>query len=90
VNGKKSSIHFLVHESGDTVAVATVDLEAGAEAQGLTMDTHSRVEVRVLEDIPLGHKIALQDHKAGAGVITYGHGRWLPTSKKARTSTCTI
>jgi (2R)-sulfolactate sulfo-lyase subunit alpha len=37
------------------------------------MDTLTIVEVRALEDIPLGHKIALKDFAAGDAVIKYGH-----------------
>ena len=32
-------IHFLVHEKADTVGVATVDIKAGEQMQGLFMDT---------------------------------------------------
>ena len=52
-------IQFLVHEQADTVGVATVDIKAGETASGLYMDTQKKVEVKALQDIPLGHKIAL-------------------------------
>jgi len=65
-------IQFLVHEKADTVGVATVDIKAGEMAKGLYMDTQDPVEVKALQDIPLGHKIALADHAAGGGVIKYG------------------
>ena len=66
-------IQFLVHEKKDTVGVATTDLKAGEAAQGLFMDDGDKIEIKTLMDIPLGHKIALNDHKPGDGVIKYGH-----------------
>jgi (2R)-sulfolactate sulfo-lyase subunit alpha len=65
-------IQFLVHEKADTVGVATVDIKAGKTAKGLYMDSQDSVEINVLQDIPLGHKIALYDHANGDGVIKYG------------------
>jgi (2R)-sulfolactate sulfo-lyase subunit alpha len=62
-----------VHERSDNVGVATVDIKAGEVAKGLYMDTQAPVEVRVLNDIPLGHKVALRDLKEGDAVIKYGH-----------------
>lgn len=65
-------INFLVHEKRDSVGVATVDIKAGDTPKGLLMDSGETFEVKALMDIPLGHKIALQDHKTGDGVIKYG------------------
>lgn len=65
-------IQFLIHEEMDTVGVATVDLKAGETAKGLFMDSQSQVEANILQDIPLGHKIAMQDHQVDASVIKYG------------------
>ena len=65
-------IQFLVHEKADSVGVATVDITAGETVKGLYMDSQEPVEVKALTDIPLGHKIALQDHADGGGVIKYG------------------
>jgi len=67
----KPAIHFLVHDTADTVGVATVDLTAGETAKGLFMDSQESIELKVLEDIPLGHKIALKDHSVGDSVIKY-------------------
>ena len=66
-------IQFLVHEKVDTVGVATVDVKAGEKARGLYMDSQQPIEVKLLKDVPLGHKIAIKDHKAGDAVIKYGH-----------------
>ena len=65
-------IQFLVHEAADSVGVATVDIKAGESAKGLFMDSQKGIEVKALDDIPLGHKIALNDHSEGGNVIKYG------------------
>jgi (2R)-sulfolactate sulfo-lyase subunit alpha len=65
-------IQFLVHEAADSVGVATVDIKAGETAKGLFMDSQKGVEVKALDDIPLGHKIALDDLSDGGHVIKYG------------------
>ncbi len=66
-------IHFLVHSKKDNVGVATVDIEAGETVRGQTLDTRDEIAVRALENIPLGHKIALKNLKRGDAAIKYGH-----------------
>ncbi len=66
-------IQFLTHEKADNVGVATVDIKAGETAQGLFMDSQEKIEMKALQEIPLGHKIALTDLKAEDSVIKYGH-----------------
>ncbi len=66
-------IQFLVHEKADNVGVATVDLKAGETAQGLYMDSQQKIDIKAMQDIPLGHKIALSDLKTDDAVIKYGH-----------------
>jgi (2R)-sulfolactate sulfo-lyase subunit alpha len=66
-------IQFLVHEKADNVGVATVDITAGEKVRGLYMDSQKPVQVKALQDIPLGHKIALTQFKKDDSVIKYGH-----------------
>ena len=66
-------IQFLIHEKADTVGVATVDISTGESVKGLFMGTQENIEIKALQDIPLGHKIALKDMKKGDTVIKYGH-----------------
>jgi (2R)-sulfolactate sulfo-lyase subunit alpha len=66
-------IQFLVHNKEDVVGVATVDIKAGESAKGLYMETHEPIEIKVLNNIPLGHKLALRDFKVDDAVIKYGH-----------------
>jgi (2R)-sulfolactate sulfo-lyase subunit alpha len=79
-------IQFLIHENTDTVGVATVDIKAGDTATGLYMDSQDTIEILAHSDIPLGHKIALQDHGMEEGVIKYGHdiGRVVAEIKKGQ------
>ena len=65
-------IQFLVHEKADNVGVATADIKAGEVAQGLFMDSQESVEMKTLQDIPLGHKLALKDLAVDSSVIKYG------------------
>ena len=66
-------IQFLVHDRTDTVGVATVDIKAGETVKGLYMETQEPTEIKVLNDIPLGHKLALEDFKVGDTILKYGH-----------------
>ena len=65
-------IQFLIHEEADNVGVATVDIQAGETAKGLYMDSQDNIEMKALQEIPLGHKIALTDLKVEDSVIKYG------------------
>ncbi|MCB9742533.1 MAG: UxaA family hydrolase [Alphaproteobacteria bacterium] len=70
----KNAPDFLIHHPGDNVAVIVVEgIRAGQTLSGLQMSTGERVEIEVLDDIPIGHKLALADIAAGQGVVKYGH-----------------
>ena len=67
------SPHLLVHEPGDSVGVVVVEgLKANTEM--LCVVTHDNSDFRLtsLHDIPIGHKVALKDIKAGDRVVKYG------------------
>jgi len=66
-------LHFLVHGTGDNVAVAVVDVQASDSCQCLNMESEQRFELRPQMNIPLGHKIALQDFKEGDTIVKYDH-----------------
>lgn len=65
-------IHFLIHDSADTVGVAVVDLAAGTECVGRDLSTNKPLQAKTTEAIPLGHKLALRDFTVGDTVIKYG------------------
>lgn len=64
---------FLVHDKVDSVGVVVVEnAEAGKELTGIIMETAETVSVKSLDDIPLGHKIAMSDIKNGDTILKYG------------------
>ena len=67
------SIQFLVHEPGDSVGVVVVEgVKAGQELTGWQMADNKTLTFKVKTDIPIGHKLALQDLKVGDTVMKYG------------------
>jgi len=65
-------IEFLLHEDKDNVGVAVVDIKPGNQAAGRSLHGTSQPKLKALMEIPLGHKIALKDFKAGDTVVKYG------------------
>ena len=63
---------ILMHEPGDDVGVAVVDIKAGAEVGAVTLEGQHVGTVKMLQDVPLGHKVAMHDMAAGKDVIEYG------------------
>ena len=67
------TIHFVVHDEGDSVGVVVVEgLKAGTKLTGWIMDQDKLIEFDAKNDIPIGHKVALKDMAAGDTVIKYG------------------
>ncbi|MGH7951909.1 MAG: UxaA family hydrolase [Limisphaerales bacterium] len=65
-------IEFLLHEDKDNVGVAVIDIKSGAQVNGRSLHGKNKPKLKSLMNIPLGHKIALQDFKPGDTVIKYG------------------
>lgn len=65
--------HFLVHSPKDNVGVVVVEgLKAGTRMLGVITENDTTMELEAKQDIPIGHKVALKDLKAGDTVIKYG------------------
>ena len=65
--------HFLVHTPKDNVGVVVVEgLKAGTEMLGVITENDTTITVKAQHDIPIGHKVALADLKAGDTAIKYG------------------
>jgi len=62
----------LVHNSSDDVAVVIEDIKLGATVSAVDLDGNPQQTVTAVEDIPLGHKIALRDLAADHRLIKYG------------------
>jgi (2R)-sulfolactate sulfo-lyase subunit alpha len=61
-----------MHEPDDDVGVAVEDLRAGAEIGAITLEGAPVGTVRLINDVPLGHKVAMHDISGGHDVIEYG------------------
>ena len=68
-----AQIDYVVHEQGDGVGVVVVEgIKAGQEVTGWVMHENLDVTFKALNDIPIGHKIALKDFAVGDTVFKYG------------------
>lgn len=66
-------IHFLVHDKKDSAGVAVVEgIKAGQELVGWLMEDDSTVNVKAINDIPIGHKVTIKALKKGDTVWKYG------------------
>ena len=69
----EAMIHFVLHEAKDTVAVAVVEgIKPGGELTAWIMDDDKQFPIKPLQEIPIGHKIALKDMAVGDTVFKYG------------------
>ncbi len=67
------TIHFVVHEERDSVGVVVVEgVKAGDPLTGWVMEQDKTLAMKALNDIPIGHKLAIRDLKNGDTVIKYG------------------
>ena len=65
--------HFIVHEPSDSVGVVVVEqVNVGEEVSGWVMETDESISIRISENIPLGHKLALKDINLGETIFKYG------------------
>ncbi len=63
---------ILLHEPGDDVGVAVLDLKKGAIAGAVTLEGKPAGSVKLRDNVPLGHKVALRDVAKDKPVIKYG------------------
>jgi (2R)-sulfolactate sulfo-lyase subunit alpha len=76
---------FLVHSPKDNVGVIVVEgLKAGTEMAGVVTETDTSTSCAANHDIPIGHKVALVDLRAGDTVIKYGEdiGRMVKDARR--------
>ncbi len=66
-------IHFVVHEEGDSVGTVVVEgVKSGDKLTGWVMEQDTTLTLPTISEIPIGHKIALQDLKKDDTVMKYG------------------
>jgi (2R)-sulfolactate sulfo-lyase subunit alpha len=65
--------HLLVHDRRDNVGVVVVEnLAAGTDMLCVVTEDNSELRAINNHDVPIGHKIALQDLAVGDTVVKYG------------------
>src|SRR3546814_20371793 len=91
-----SAPDFIVHDAKDTVGVLVKEgIAANSKLIGWVMEDDSRFEMKCLDAIPLGHKLALADIDSGDTILKYGadigkavatiaNGRHVHTQKNGR------
>jgi altronate dehydratase small subunit len=73
---------IIVINERDNVATALETLSAGTQ---VSVEVQGHVEkIRLLSDIPMGHKLALRDIEKGEAVIKYGERIGQSTSRISR------
>lgn len=64
---------LLVHDKRDNVGVVVVEnLQAGDEMFCVVTEDDSDFKLRLKQDVPIGHKVALTDLKEGDTIVKYG------------------
>lgn len=66
-------VHFVVHDEANSVGVVVVEgVKAGDTLTGWIMDQDHIISMKVLDDIPIGHKLAIKPLADNDTVIKYG------------------
>jgi (2R)-sulfolactate sulfo-lyase subunit alpha len=63
---------ILLHETTDDVGVAVMDLKSGEEIAVVTLEGQPVKDIRLVTDVPLGHKVAMRDLALDKEIIEYG------------------
>ena len=65
---------LIIHDEKDNVGVVVIEsTKKGQECSAWIMENDKTVKVSSINEVPLGHKIALQDFKVGDTILKYGH-----------------
>ena len=69
-----SQTDLIIHDEKDNVAVVVIETTTkGQDCSAWIMENDKTVKINSITEIPLGHKIALQDLKEGDTILKYGH-----------------
>ena len=52
---------ILLHEADDDVGVTAMDLKTGEVVQAVTLEGEPVTEIKLVEDVPLSHKVAMRN-----------------------------
>jgi (2R)-sulfolactate sulfo-lyase subunit alpha len=64
---------ILVHMEKDDVGVAVFDIEIGLEIGAASLDGKPAGAITMIENVPLGHKVALRDIEENETILEYGN-----------------
>ena len=65
---------LIIHDEKDNVGVVVIEnTKKGQDCNAWIMENDKSIKVPSLNEVPLGHKIALQDLKEGDTILKYGH-----------------
>ena len=65
---------IIIHDEKDNVGVVVIEkTKKGQECNAWIMENDKTIKVSSTNEVPLGHKIAMADLKAGDTIIKYGH-----------------
>ena len=65
---------LIIHDEKDNVGVVVIEMtKKGQECNAWIMENDKTIKVSSTNEVPLGHKIALQDLKEGDTILKYGH-----------------
>ena len=80
-----SNTDIIIHDDKDNVGVAVIDsTKKNQEYSCWIIESNKTVKIQSVNNIPLGHKIALKDFKEGDTILKYGHdiGKVVASIKK--------
>ena len=82
---KMAQTDLIIHDEKDNVAVVVIDKTSkNQDCVAWVMENNNTIKIKSINEIPLGHKIALQDFKPGDTILKYGHdiGKVVASIKK--------
>ena len=80
-----SNTDIIIHDDNDNVGVVVIDsTKKNQEYSCWIMESDKTVKIQSINNIPLGHKIALKDFEEGDTILKYGHdiGKVVASIKK--------
>ena len=76
---------IIIHDEKDNVGVVVIEkISPNQECSCWIMENDGTISIKSLNEIPLGHKIAMTDFNVGDAIIKYGHdiGKVVESIKK--------
>ena len=65
---------IIIHDKKDNVGVVVIEkITPNQDCNCWIMENNDSAKIQSKNEIPLGHKIAMEDLKEGATIIKYGH-----------------